>query len=119
MPREKGRSKPAEKKAEKKGKKTNVEEKAESPKLCVMIRHGESTAQVAGGSLRRSAAYLDAPLSPDGENQARSLAQLRPVPDLIVVSPLTRALQTACLACESFGDVPILCLPGLRVPLLN
>lgn len=40
--------KPAEKKAEK-GKKA-TEEKEASSKLCVLIRHGESTAQTAGSS---------------------------------------------------------------------
>ena len=49
----------------------------------------------------RDPALLDAPLTPAGAGQCRALAA-RPPPalaaaELVVVSPLTRALQTALL----------------------
>lgn len=82
-----------------------------------LIRHGESIAQGYGRKLRWRADsdfLRDAALAPSGEIQASSLRNaLAPSPELVVCSPLTRAMQTALLA---FGDVgvPIVPHPALR-----
>lgn len=85
------------------------------------MRHGESIAQgfPKGERWRVDNDILrDAPLAPSGEDQARKLRGLLverggPHVELVVCSPLTRALQTAIIA---FGDagVPILPHPGIR-----
>ena len=59
----------------------------------------------------RDPMMIDTRLTPEGEAQARSLreitAGLDPAPEVIVSSPLRRALRTAELAFESVeGDVP-------------
>ncbi|SCF10557.1 Broad specificity phosphatase PhoE [Micromonospora coriariae] len=85
-----------------------------------IIRHGESTANVAATEAESNGADLiglthrdaDVPLSPTGEEQARAtgrwLAGL-PVdrrPDVAVVSPYLRAVSTAELALHGTG-VPV------------
>ncbi|SCF22285.1 Broad specificity phosphatase PhoE [Micromonospora viridifaciens] len=85
-----------------------------------IVRHGESTANAAATAVEASGAELvdgterdaDVPLSPTGREQARAtgrwLAGL-PVgrrPDLAVVSPYVRAVQTAELALAG-TDVPV------------
>jgi len=71
-------------------------------KEVVLLRHARSLGQVAHPRARRSSdALVDAALSPGGWQQARLLrvAVARPgsrvAVDLVVTSPLTRALQTA------------------------
>ncbi|MFG2100180.1 histidine phosphatase family protein [Micromonospora echinaurantiaca] len=85
-----------------------------------IVRHGESTANVAAGAAERSGAELidlthrdaDVPLSATGEEQARAtgrwLAGLPPSrrPDLAVVSPYLRAVRTAELALAG-TDIPV------------
>jgi hypothetical protein len=81
-------------------------------KSIIFVRHGQSTAQAAGRQ-RKQPEYLDAPLTKLGERQAAALAHMpfcdptiagestaetdvqrrAPWPELVVVSPLTRALQ--------------------------
>ncbi|MBQ0901171.1 histidine phosphatase family protein [Micromonospora sp. U21] len=85
-----------------------------------IIRHGESTANVAATEAESSGADLiglthrdaDVPLSPTGEEQARAtgrwLAGLPADrrPDVAVVSPYLRAVSTAELALHATG-VPV------------
>lgn len=60
----------------------------------ILLRHGQSTAQKAPQKQRSAdPRLLDAPLSSEGARQAASLSVMEQ-PDLVVVSPLTRALQT-------------------------
>merc|ERR1712183_808628 len=71
-------------------------------KVVHFIRHGEAEHNVAarrhGCQEYRNWAYLDAPLTEKGRGQARDaqkvvLAQMKP--QVVLVSPLTRTLQTA------------------------
>lgn len=85
-----------------------------------IVRHGESTANVAASAAEQSGAELielthrdaDVPLSPTGEEQARAtgrwLAGLPESrrPDQAVVSPYLRAVRTAELALASTG-IPV------------
>lgn len=90
-------------------------------KLVFWIRHGHSEANAAleaaaaGGRAVSSASLEDAPLSGAGQAQARALgAHLRTAGvevELVVVSPLRRALETAWLA---FPRAPLSVLEALR-----
>ncbi|MFC0505818.1 histidine phosphatase family protein [Micromonospora costi] len=85
-----------------------------------IVRHGESTANVAAARAESSGAELiglthrdaDVPLSPTGEEQARAtgrwLAGLPPHrrPDVAVTSPYLRAVRTAELALDGTG-IPV------------
>ncbi|MGC4806980.1 histidine phosphatase family protein [Micromonospora sp. DT233] len=85
-----------------------------------IVRHGESTANVAATEAEATGAELiglthrdaDVPLSATGEEQARAtgrwLAELpqRRRPDVAVVSPYLRAVQTAELALAGTG-IPV------------
>ncbi|KNY23236.1 histidine phosphatase family protein [Methylobacterium sp. ARG-1] len=71
----------------------------------ICIRHGESTFNAArrlGGS---DPGLLDARLTPRGQAQAREARErLKDIPfELVVVSPLTRAIETAAIL---FGEHP-------------
>ena len=75
----------------------------------VLLRHAHSLGQAAGKHERKTSPHLvDAALSPLGLEQAKELRAFvgeQPLPDvLVVVSPLTRALQTAVIAFD--GLVP-------------
>ena len=108
-------------------------------KQIVFIRHGESSAQIAGRNKqdRSWPQFHDARLSPSGKRQAQGLKLPRPVGvggggvhvggrgvggggrprwELFVASPLTRAFHTALLAYEDGGfygeqDVPLIINP--------
>lgn len=73
----------------------------------ILIRHGQSTFNSAFESTGVDPLYFDAPLSALGFEQIRSarvqLASL-PKPDVVLSSPLTRAVQTAW---GLFGDTGI------------
>ncbi|MEU1400444.1 histidine phosphatase family protein [Micromonospora zamorensis] len=85
-----------------------------------IVRHGESTANVAATHAEASGAELidlthrdaDVPLSATGEDQARAtgrwLAELPDAkrPDVAVVSPYLRAVQTSRLALAG-TDIPV------------
>src|SRR6478752_7290074 len=67
------------------------------PRSVICIRHGESTFNAAWRETSTDPLHFDAPLSPVGFEQvrsARTAVEALPV-DLVVTSPLTRALQTA------------------------
>jgi broad specificity phosphatase PhoE len=59
--------------------------------VLLLVRHGQTTPNVEGRLLGR----LDPPLTPRGEEQARTVAAALPRPDRVVSSPLRRAAQTA------------------------
>ena len=86
-------------------------------KTLLCIRHGESTFNAAWRSTGVDPLHFDAPLSPRGHEQvatARAELTRRPV-ELVVISPLTRALQTAV---GLFGEHPS--SPAMQiVPLLR
>ena len=71
----------------------------------VCIRHGESTFNAHHRATGRDPGHLDARLTPRGQAQARAARDaLRAIPfELVVVSPLTRAIETSALL---FGDHP-------------
>jgi probable phosphoglycerate mutase len=77
----------------------------------ILIRHGET----AWNAERRLQGHLDIPLNPEGERQAKLLAEaLAPEPiDLIVSSDLQRARQTA-QAVATLRNLPVHVEPGLR-----
>ena len=86
------------------------------PQLVVLLRHGESLAQARKGS-RKDPALLDCGLSPRGRAQARAVdASAFPPAELVVSSPLARALLTATAV--RFGDAgppaAIVAHPALR-----
>ena len=85
------------------------------PQLVVLLRHGESLAQARQGS-RKDPALLDCGLSPRGRAQARAVdASAFPPAELVVSSPLARALLTASTV--RFGERPpaaIVVHPALR-----
>ncbi|GAQ90820.1 phosphoglycerate mutase [Klebsormidium nitens] len=105
-------------------------------KTIFLIRHAQGHHNVAGEkdiAAYKSWDWADASLTPLGFSQTRSLrrhlAQLSPAPrlDLVVVSPLTRTLQTACAVFgtpadekpPSAGDqqaAPVLMLPSDEAP---
>ena len=89
-------------------------------KLIVLFRHGESLAQTTSDKKRRMTdpTLRDAGLSSKGKRDAQKLAQDEVISQgpfqLIVCSPLTRSLQTCCLALKERRAVPVVCHPGLK-----
>ena len=83
------------------------------PKLIYLVRHGESLGQKAPRRRRETDATLqDCGLSNCGIQQATGLGKMLPAVELVVSSPLMRALQTSLIA---FGTkAPILCHYHLR-----
>ena len=59
--------------------------------VLLLVRHGETAPNVDGLLLGRA----DPPLTERGQAQARALAAAVPVPELVVSSPLRRAVDTA------------------------
>ncbi|MFF8801872.1 MULTISPECIES: histidine phosphatase family protein [unclassified Methylobacterium] len=82
----------------------------------VCIRHGESTFNAHHRATGRDPGHIDARLSEQGHAQvAQARAALRDIPfDLVVTSPLTRALQTTA---GIFSDHPA--KPALLVEVLH
>jgi glucosyl-3-phosphoglycerate phosphatase len=85
---------------------------AAASKTLYLIRHGQSIANRDGNE---SSSYRDAGLTNLGINQARSLRdELERIQlDLVVVSPLTRALQTCENALPSSYTGPVIVLPDI------
>ena len=75
------------------------------PTRIVCIRHGESTFNAAHRDTGRDPDHRDARLTPRGQGQARAArAALAAIPfDLVVTSPLTRAIETSAIL---FGAHP-------------
>jgi broad specificity phosphatase PhoE/tRNA U38,U39,U40 pseudouridine synthase TruA len=92
-------------------------------KTIIFIRHGESLGQTARarGLSRKDSSLLDADLSPKGQRQAKDLKKDLLIQqylcdiDLVIISPLTRALRTATLGFKHLSEkVPFVCYPGLK-----
>ena len=66
--------------------------------VLLLVRHGETAPNLEGRLLGRA----DPPLTPRGREQAAEVARELPRPDLVVSSPLQRALTTA----NAFGVEP-------------
>lgn len=77
-------------------------------KIIWFVRHGQSTANVVGRPAMFDANYRDATLTATGEQQASDLQHIVSTWDIdhIITSPLTRALQTTCIAFAGRKDVP-------------
>lgn len=71
----------------------------------VLLRHGDAADRLTGGYARDE----DRPLTEAGRAEARvaglALARLDEVPDLVLTSPLVRAVQTAAVVAETL-DLP-------------
>lgn len=82
----------------------------------LLIRHGESTFNAAYRATGVDPLHLDARLTETGLAQvAEAREQLRGVPvDLVVVSPLTRALQTALGIFADHPSAPTLLVEALH-----
>jgi broad specificity phosphatase PhoE len=73
-----------------------------------LIRHGESIGQLANSiQRRRDSSLVDCGLSALGQEQALFMKERHILPpmDMILSSPLTRALQTAVLAFPTAGQI--------------
>jgi broad specificity phosphatase PhoE len=95
-----------------KNKTTTTNEQQSSSKTLFLIRHGQS---IANRDYDESIAYRDAGLTEQGIAQAKALhKELQELElDLVVVSPLTRALQTCQYALPPSYSGPILVLPEI------
>lgn len=82
----------------------------------VCIRHGESTFNAAHRATGVDPNHRDARLTARGEAQAREARTgLRDIPfELVVVSPLTRAIQTASILFEGHPSAPRLLVEVLH-----
>jgi len=83
-----------------------------SPKALFFIRHGQSEANFNKERAKSLQLYRDSPLTDRGRSEGENLSfhpSLKNV-ELVLSSPLSRALQTACLA---FPTNTILALPYL------
>jgi hypothetical protein len=87
------------------------------PKKIYLIRHGQSLGQVADPEARENDPSLtDCGLTEEGKKQAENIKQLLGEEayneiELVLTSPLTRAVHTSLLA---FPDKPIICQYDLR-----
>eukprot|EP00053_Salpingoeca_punica_P003184 m.41626 g.41626 ORF g.41626 m.41626 type:complete len:216 (+) comp12026_c0_seq1:140-787(+) len=84
----------------------------EGQRMVVFVRHGQSRGNVAGEAERMAADFRDCALTEEGQKQATAL---KAVADgwrvqTIIASPLTRAIQTACLAFQE-SAIPIVTWP--------
>jgi broad specificity phosphatase PhoE len=93
-------------------KKQSTAEQSSTSQTLFLIRHGQS---LANRDYDESAAYRDAGLTDQGIAQAKALQkQLEALQlDLVVVSPLTRALQTCQNALPPSYTGPVLVLPEI------
>lgn len=83
-----------------------------SKKTVYLVRHGESLHNAQSfrwnGADYNSPLYIDSPLTPTGERQARAISdKVREMNvELIVTSPLSRAIQTMLLATRELSPRP-------------
>tara|TARA_Y100000389_G_scaffold105375_1_gene102272 strand:+ start:504 stop:1121 length:618 start_codon:yes stop_codon:yes gene_type:complete len=83
-------------------------------KTIYFMRHAESNAQICRKREIDSPSLLDCYITRLGVIQATSAwSDKNNLPELIVVSPLTRAIQTAIIAFDNI-DIPIICHPYLK-----
>ena len=91
-----------------------------STKSVYFVRHGEAEHNIRPRPWGRE--LIDAPLTKTGREQAASSLEeatraLDGTLELVIVSPMTRALQTALLGFKAFAeraDFPFLCLEACR-----
>ena len=88
-------------------------------KRVLLIRHGESVANVEGSRTPKVPDHLrtlDAPLTAQGLRQALSWAELSASwgAEVVLVSPLARAMQTADAVFRDDADIPMELLPAIR-----
>jgi broad specificity phosphatase PhoE len=81
----------------------------------ILLRHGQSAFNVAFTATRRDPGIVDAPLTRLGEEQAERAAAALAAEGIrrILVSPYTRALQTAGPIARRLG-VPVTVTPAVR-----
>src|SRR4051812_43512399 len=86
----------------------------------VLVRHGASAAAVPGQPFDLLDGHADPPLSPEGREQARAVAErLRGEPiDALFVTPLRRTAETAAPLAEATGLEPDV-VPDLREVMLG
>ena len=83
-------------------------------KTIYFMRHAESNGQICRKREIDSPSLFDCYISRLGVIQAKSAwRDKNNLPELIVVSPLTRAIQTAIIAFDNI-DIPIICHPYLK-----
>jgi broad specificity phosphatase PhoE len=77
-----------------------IYENLSDTKVVWFVRHGQSTANTVGASAHHMTEYKDALLTNHGVQQAIQLQKTTITwsPDIIVTSPLRRAIQTSCVA---------------------
>jgi broad specificity phosphatase PhoE len=91
-----------------------------STKVVHLVRHAQGEHNVAGEedySYYQDEAYADAALTDKGVKQCQSLASIHEITtaELLVVSPMTRTLQTATISFPSLvGKCPWLALESVR-----
>jgi broad specificity phosphatase PhoE len=81
----------------------------------ILLRHGQSEFNVAFTATRRDPGIKDPKLTPLGHQQAAAAAQALKSERIsrIIVSPYTRALQTAAVVADAL-DVPVTVNPTVR-----
>jgi probable phosphoglycerate mutase len=86
----------------------------------VLVRHGASAAAVPGRPFDLLDGHADPPLSPEGREQARAVAErLRGEPiDALFTTPLQRTAETAAPLAEATGLEPAV-VPELREVMLG
>lgn len=85
-------------------------------KTIILLRHGESVANVMSRTSGSTARLHDPHLTAEGERQARSWQQISREwgADVVLCSPLRRSLHTALLAFDEAAGPPIEIVPLLR-----
>lgn len=85
-------------------------------KTILCIRHGESTFNAAAAGSERDPLHWDAPLSEVGHRQVASARErLRDKPiDLVITTPLTRALQTTAGLFADHPASPVILVESLH-----
>jgi broad specificity phosphatase PhoE len=81
----------------------------------LMVRHGQSTGNLSGGTLMGG--WTDLPLTEQGLKEAGALAKRvasERFPDAIFSSPLQRAVQTAAVLGRQLPKRPVVLDPALR-----
>lgn len=92
------------------------DKKLEVKKSIVLIRHGQSMAQVAhdaGVDRTTEWSLRDAPCSAKGNQQAQAIQGAALGVDLVIVSPLTRALTTMLFGFVG-TEMPMICHPAAK-----
>jgi probable phosphoglycerate mutase len=81
----------------------------------ILVRHGASQAAVPGEPFELLEGHADPPLAPEGEHQARRVAQrlAREAIDALFVTTLRRTQETAAPLAEATGLEPVV-VPELR-----